>query len=153
MRERMYRPAQGLYGGGTAVQDPNHHFIYFYGGYDHLYQFRGYLYRYDTRNGTWLLLWEPVIVYRQLEGPRKKTGTGMVFYGTDKLILFGGLSDKYGFEQPGATYNREWTNEQYEFDLKKSRFVCKKGIIFCVVRGHQKHNLLDYFLLTEGCSR
>ncbi len=61
--------------------------------------------RYDILyNIIWKLLWQPVVVYRQLEGPRKKSGTAMVFYGEDKLILFGGLSDRYGFVQPGASY-------------------------------------------------
>ncbi len=45
----------------------------------------------------------------QREGPQRKCGSGMVSFGEDKLVLFGGWCE-----------GMQYSNEQHVFDISKS---------------------------------
>ena len=89
--------------GASAV---GNHCLYIYGGRGQNQTLMGSLYQYDTLNDTWTLLSE---ASQQEEGPQRKCGSGMVFYGEDKLVLFGGWC-----------VGMEYSNEQHIFDVSKS---------------------------------
>ena len=112
-------PPPGLYSGACASDG---HHVYAYGGHDGS-AYQGSLHQLNTRTRTWKQL--------SSTGPMRKTGCGMVSYGS-KLVLFGGYgipSDGIPSDptQPGAefvkisTYSdgRGWTNELHTFDLIK----------------------------------
>ena len=59
--------------------------------------------------------WEQVQVSNPSSGPQKKRGCGMVSYGDNQLVVFGGYTD------------RVWTDELHVFDLNKGEHsLCTK---------------------------
>ena len=109
-------PPPGLYGGACA--SAGHH-VYIYGGGDGSAR-QSSLHQLDTRTWTWKQLSSTATT----TGPMRKSGCGMVAYGSN-LVLFGGRGIPSGPTQPGAKfvnstkYTGGRTNELHTFDLIK----------------------------------
>ena len=109
-------PLGGLHYGASAVSEQC---LYVYGGQDRYYKRSGSLYELDTHSEKWTRLSK----HGTDNCPRKKSGCGMVCFGKEKLVLFGGWCDSSGPIQPGANYTGWCTNELHLFDLKKGEWL------------------------------
>lgn len=93
------------------------HCLYVYGGWGEGTK-HGSLHQFNVLTRTWTQLSAHTI-----DGPRKKTGFGMVSHG-EKLVVFGGYCDDISVStQPGASYDDGWTNELHTFDCKEGKHV------------------------------
>ena len=126
-RERAVEgaPPPGIYGGACASSG---RCLYCFGGFD-ASAYHNSLHQLDTSSAT--LKWTQLTTPDPSSGPTKKTGCGMVAYGS-RLVLFGGYGSPCGPTQPGAEFirnsnktdGRGWSNELHVFDVTEGETVC-----------------------------
>ena len=128
-RERAVEgaPPRGIYIGACASSGQC---LYCFGGFDG-YTRHNSLHQLDTSSATlkWTQLTTPNS--SSAAGPMKKTGCGMVTYGSC-LVLCGGIGFPLGATQPGAEFirnpvktdGRGWSNELHVFDVTEGEAVC-----------------------------
>lgn len=114
-------PPLGLYNNAHALIGSS---LYVYGGYDGQKSYNT-LYKLDLST----LQWTEVKYSSGSKTPMKMSGCGMVAYGTQKLVLFGGYGvtedqDRSSpfFKRNSVTKGTGWTSEVWVFDIEEGKW-------------------------------
>ena len=113
---------RGCYYGACASNNDR---LYSYGGFDVDGDFRGGLGELNTTT----LKWSSLSPESAANGPMKKRGAGLVYFGENKIAVVGGWGIPTGPAQPGSRFVKSgssngsgWTNEIHVFDLTESKY-------------------------------
>ena len=117
-------PPPGIRIGACA---PSGQCLYCFGGHDGS-AWHNSLYQLDTSSA--ILKWTQLTTPDSNSGPMKKSGCGMITYGSS-LVNFGGCGFPHGPTQPGAEFVKDdsrtdgagWSNELHLFDVREGETV------------------------------